>query len=241
MLTLRTQSFCRYRIHGDVPSPYGERFHKRLEERRFLPLQGEEERTYGWVTADNLLVTDFHLGTVMRGEYAAFALRVDKRRVNARLLRARLDLEVQARLKAAQDGGGRARLGREERRELREGLRSEMLKSTSPSVDAYTVLLQPKKKLLHVLSLGRAANELVRLHFCDTFEADILPLTPWHRSQELLEADARDGEDLRPALQDLRRTDFGRVTVASATPGARPTPPTTPQTTLETRGDEGGT
>jgi hypothetical protein len=142
--------------------------------------------------------------------------------VNARLLRARLDLEVQARLKAARDGGGRARLGRDERRELREGLRSELLKSTSPSVDAYTVLLQPKKKLLHVLSLGRTANELVRQHFCDTFEADIQPLTPWHRSLELLEADARDGVDLRPALQDLRRTDFGRVTVASATPGARP-------------------
>ncbi len=218
MLSLRTTSFCRYRIHGDVPSPYGERFHERLKEQCFQPLQGEEERTYGWVTADNLLVTDFHLGTVMRGEYAAFSLRVDKRRVNARLLRAHVDLEVQARLKAARDGGGRARLGREERRELREGLRREMLQNTSPSVDAYTVLLQPKKKLVHVLSLARTANELVRLHFRDTFEADITPLTPWQRSLEILDVAAREGDDLRPALQDLRRTDFGRVTPVPAVP-----------------------
>ncbi len=232
MLTLRTQSFCRYRIHGDVPSPYRDTFHERLKERRFLPLQGEEERAYGWATADNLLVTDFHLGTVLRGEYAAFSLRVDKRRVNARLLRAHFDLEVQARLKAARDdgagaeGGGRRRvkIGRDERRELREGLRSEMLKNSTPSVDAYTILLHPKRKIVHVLTLGRAANELVRLHFRDTFEAELVPLTPWQRSQEILEADALGGTDLRPALQDLRRTDFGRVTATSAATPDRTTP-----------------
>jgi len=221
MLSLRTQSFCRYRIHGEVPSPYGERFHERLKERRFLPLQGDEERAYGWVTADNLLVTEFHIGTVLHGEYAAFALRVDRRRVNARLLRAHLELDIQAQLKAAHDGGGRVRLGRDERREMREALRRDMLQRTSPSVDAYTVLLHPKKRLVHVLTLGRAANELVRLHFRDTFEADLQLLTPWQRSQELLEVAARDeGDDLRPALQDLRRTDFGRVTAPPRAPRA---------------------
>jgi len=227
MLTLRSQSFCRYRIQGDVPSPYGDAFHERLKEQRFRPLQGEEERAFGWVTADNLLITDFHLGTVMRGEWTAFALRVDKRRVNARLLRAQFDLEVVARLKAARDAGddsggsrrGRVRLGREERRELREGLRRDLLMQTSPSVDAYTVLLHTKRKVAHVLSLGRTANELVRLCFRDTFEADIVPLTPWQRGQELLEADAIGGADLCAAFQDLRRTDFGRITSAPVPAG----------------------
>jgi hypothetical protein len=211
VLTLRTQSFCRYRIQGGVPTPWGEDFHRLLTERRFLPLMADQEKTYGWVTADNLLVTKFHAGTVMRGEYAAFSLRVDTRRVNATLLRAQIDLEVQARLKAASDAGGKARLARDERKELREDLRKELMRQTSPSVAAYTVLVHPKEKLVHVLTLGRSANDLVRLHFADTFEADLLPLTPWQRSLELLEVEARAGNDLRPALQDLRRTDFSRL------------------------------
>jgi hypothetical protein len=210
MLSLRTQSFCRYRIHGPVPSPFGEEFHKRLTEHRFLPLMADEERAYGWVTADNLLVTDFNVDTVVRGEYAAFGLRTDQRRVNARLLRAHFDLEVGARLKAARDSGGPARLGRDERKELREELQSEMLRQTTPSVDACTVLVHPRKRLVLVLSLAKRTNELVRLHFLDTFEATLSPLTPWQRSLEILDDQAKSGADLRPALQDLRRADFTR-------------------------------
>jgi len=223
MLNLRTQSFCRYRLHGAVPSPFGEEFHRRLTEGRFLPLHADEERTYGWVTADNLLVTDFDVDRVVRGEYAAFALRVDQRRVNARLLRAQVDLEVGARLKAARDAGGPARLGREERKELREDLHRNLMRETNPSIDASTVLLHPRRKIVTVLSLARRANELVRLHFLDTFEATLVPLTPWQRSLELLEDDVKAGAaDLRPAFEDLRRTDFtaraaGTPPVAEAT------------------------
>ena len=218
MLTLRTQSFCRYRVHGGVPSPWGEEFHRLLTERRFLPLRGDEERAHGWVSADNLLITQFHAGTVMRGEYAAFALRIDKRRINARLLRAQLDLEVQARLKGLRDGGEKARLGRDERRELREQLRQELMRQTTPSIDQVQVLLHAKHKIALVLSMSRPANDLVRVHFRDTFEADLEPLSPWRRSVELLEADARGGTDLRAGLGDLRRTDFSRLHVPAAAP-----------------------
>ncbi len=220
MLNLRTQSFCRYRIQGELPTPWGEDFHRLLTERRFLPLMAEQERTYGWVTADNLLVTDFHAGTVMHGEWAAFALRVDSRRVNARLLRAQIDLEVKARLKGMQDAGDKPRIGRDERRELREDLRKELLRQTSPAVDAFTVMLHPKHRILHVLSLATKANELVRIHFADTFESDLVPLTPWTRGLELLDAEARAGNDLRAGLQDLRRTDFGRTAAPEAAPAA---------------------
>ena len=223
MLNLRTQSFCRYRIQGELPSPWGEDFHRLLNERRFLPLMSDQERAYGWVTADNLLVTDFHAGTVMRGEWAAFGLRIDTKRVNARLLRAQIDLEVKGRLKAMSDAGDKPRIGRDERRELREDMRKELLRQTSPSVDLVTVLLHPKHRVLHVLTLSQRSNDLVRLHFADTFEADLLPLTPWSRSLEILDAEAQSGNDLRAGLQDLRRTDFGRAVPAAeaASDGAR--------------------
>lgn len=211
----RSRSVRRYRIRGAIPSPYGVAFAERLTARRFLPLLAGQERTYGWVTAQNLLVTEFLPDRLVCGEYATFALRVDTRRVNPRLLRAQIDLEVAARLEAACDAGGPRRLGRDERRQLREDLRAELLRQTSPSVDAHTVLLHPKRRLLYVLNLSRTANELVYLHFRDTFEADLVPLTPWQRSLELLEDAAREGDDLRPRLETLRGTAFGRVSETS--------------------------
>lgn len=203
MLSLRAQSFRRYRIGGSLPSPHSDEFLKLLTDRKFLPLTPNEERTYGWVTVDNLLVTDFTTEAIMRGSWVAIGLRVDRRRVNGKLLRAHIDLEITGRRKAAFDMGERFKLGRDERRQIREDLHAELLRQTSPSVDVVTVLMHTKRRIAHVLALGKGVNDLARVHFLDTFGLELIALTPWRRSQELLE-----GTDLREALDDLHRSDF---------------------------------
>ena len=211
MLRLRTQSFRRYRIHGRLPGVESPDFVKGLADRKFEDLTPHEERSYGWVSADNLLVTSFATESLVRGRYAVFALREDRRRVNARLLRAHLDLELGALRKAASDGAGQARISREERRRLREEITQRLLEETSPSVDAWTVLVDPRDRVAYVLSLSKRPNELVRAHFLDTFGVELLPLTPWRRSLELL-----DDEDARTRLEELTRTEFGAPGVEQA-------------------------
>ncbi len=213
MLRLRTQSFRRYRIHGTVPSPHSDAFQKAVHERRFRALTANEERAYGWVSAENLLLTEFDEGPVMCGEYVALALRIDRRRVNARLLRAQMDLELRGRRKEAEAAGKKFRLPREERRSLREGLHKELLRLTNPTIDAYTILVHTKKRVAHVLSLARSANELACLHFQDTFDAELEPITPWTLGQELLTSSS-----LRESFQDLRRSDFVNSTEHAAPP-----------------------
>jgi hypothetical protein len=204
MLSLRTISARRYRVHGRLPSPHGADFLRRLGDRRFLPLTAREERTYGWVTADNLLVTEFHVDNVVRGEYAVLGVRIDKRRVNARLLRAQLELEVLARKKAASDAGRPFRLPREERAQLRADLHGELLRETPPTVEAHTVVLHTKRRALWVLHLARGANEIVVRLVRDTFGVELAPLTPWRRGEEILA-----GSPAADTLDDLRRTEFG--------------------------------
>lgn len=200
MLALRTCPLRRYRIEGSLPAPASEQMTKRLTDRRFLPLAAREEKTYGWVTADNLLLTQFDADTLLRGELVALGLRVDRRRVNGRLLRAQLDLEVRARALAAGDGGAPRRVSREEKSELRQHLAQELLKQTSPSVDAFTVLIDPRRKQVNLLSLSRRAHEVLTALFLDTFECSLTPLTPYRRAQELL--------DQPRALDLLDRTVF---------------------------------
>ncbi len=219
MLKLRSQSFRRYRLHGSVPSPDSHAFVERLLDRKFVPLTANEERTYGWVSADNLLLTDFEPGAMTIGSFAAFSLRVDRRRVNAKLLRAHMDLEVRGRRKAAADGAGSARMTRDEKRELRKNLHDELLKQTNPSIDTIPVLLHTKRKVAYVLALSRAANDLVRMHFLDTFGAELIPMTPWRRGAELLE-----GSPWAERLDHLHRTELG-TTAAATEPGQAAGPP----------------
>jgi len=200
MLTIRTCSLRRYRIQGTLPAPASEELNRRLTDRRFLPLAAREERTYGWVTADNLLLTRFDADTLLRGEQIVLGLRIDRRRVNPRLLRAQLDLETRARALASEDGAGPKRMSKDERQELRQHLAQELLKQTSPTVDAYTVIIDPARKQVNLLTLSRRAHETLSALFLDTFEASLAPLTPWRRAQELL--------DRPQALDALERTVF---------------------------------
>lgn len=228
--SLRSLSARRYRIEGDLPSVESAAFAERLLARPFAPLSAHEERAFGWVTADNCLDARFAPGSVARGPCAVFALRVDKRRVNSRLLRAMIDLELRGRAKdrerdteggaavrgdpvrgdAAGDGRGArgpGRVSRDERAELRKALTAELLRNTHPTMEVHPVLVYPRDRLVLFGSLGKPANEVFRALFCDTFDVSLSVLTPYHRALELLAS--RGGGQ---ALAGLSSTDFASTT-----------------------------
>lgn len=225
--SLRSLSARRYRIEGDFPSVESADFARRLSERRFEPLSAHEERTFGWVTADNCLDARFEAGSAVRGPCAVFALRVDKRRVNSRLLRAMMDLEFRGRKKDAErDAEGAAgaagapgagakrpggRLSRDERAEIKKALTAELLRNTNPTMEVHPVLVYPRDRVVLFGALSKPANELFRAAFADTFDVGLSALTPFHRALELLE-----GKGGGEALAAVRRTDFGRVTGAGS-------------------------
>ena len=229
-LSLRSLSARRYRIEGDLPSLHDADFTRRLLERRFEPLSAHEERAFGWVTAENCLDARFERGSTGHGPCGVFSLRIDKRRVNSRLLRAMMDLELRGRRKdaeAALEGtpGARpgeiaknetakkpsARLSRDERSELRKALTEELLRNTSPTMEVHPVLLYPRERMVLFGALSKPANETFRALFCDTFDVTLSLLTPYHRGLELLE-----GKGGGEALSALRRSEFGGAGLTAA-------------------------
>src|SRR5262245_7875597 len=147
---LRSLTARRYRIEGDVPPVHSDPFRKRLADRAFRPPSEAEEKSIGWVTADNCLDADLDSAVLVRGPCAASALRIDRRGVARRSVRARVDLAWRARRKADRDaeggppgaaGKGRGRRGgREERAELRRQVTEELLRQTPPSTEVHPVL-----------------------------------------------------------------------------------------------------
>ena len=221
---LRSFSARRFRIEGDLPSVNDASFSKRLLDRRFQPLSPSEERSFGWVTADNCLDSRFSEDSVARGPAAVFSLRIDKRRVNSRLLRAMMDLELRGRRKDVERSNEGAvgagapegmrkpsmlkpsmRKSREEKSELRRALTEELMRNTTPTMDVYTVIVYPRERMVLFGSLSKASNEVFRTLFADTFDVSLSALTPFHRGLELLESKGGSA-----TLAALRRTEFGR-------------------------------
>jgi hypothetical protein len=213
---LRSLSARRYRVEGDLPSVHDPAFAKRLTDRRFRPLSAHEERAFGWTTADNLLDTRFAADSLERGSCAVFALRVDRRRVSGRLLRAMVDLEMRGRAKEAgieRAAPGAARRPKPaERAEVRRAIAADLLAKASPAIEVHPVLWYPRRRLALFLSLSRTANETFRTLFCDTFDVTLSALTPFHRALELLE-----GRGAAEALAPVKRTEFSPAAYAVGT------------------------
>jgi DNA recombination-dependent growth factor C len=176
---IRSCSLRRYRIDGPLPDPRRPEILARLCARRFRPLAPHEERAFGWVSPGNLLVSEIEPEALAAGSRFMLSFRIDRRRVSPRLLKAHLDLEIRARVKAARDGAGAPRLDREERRKIRTELQQELLRQASPQAEAHTVVIDPPSGEVWVLTLSRAADEVFRALFQDTFEVDPIPIVPW--------------------------------------------------------------
>ncbi|GIW71067.1 MAG: hypothetical protein KatS3mg102_0609 [Planctomycetota bacterium] len=167
-------TLCRYQVEGR-PGGGIEAVVERLERNRFLPLEEaveEEERT-GWITVEHLLDTAFRPEKVQLGPYLVFALRRDRRRVPAALLRAHLRMEELAHQSVA----GRP-FGARQRREVKARLRDELIRKVLPAAASWPVVWRPRERLLWFGTLAAKANELFAALFERTFELKLSPLGP---------------------------------------------------------------
>lgn len=155
---------------------------ERLAKRRFLPLTDavEEEERAGWITCEHLLDTRFDLEVCVREPYIVFALRVDRRRVPAALLRAHLCIEENAHKVAT----GK-RMTPTERRDARDAIKLRMIPQVLPTPQSYPVIWSPERRRVYFGSTGAHPNDLFRAHFEDTFGLELTALSPLGAAEAL--------------------------------------------------------
>ncbi len=160
---------------------------KRLEKRKFLPLEGssEEVERAGWITLEHLFDTRFEIEKVFRDPYAVFALRIDKRRIPQNLLRAHLRIEE----RAHENATGK-KVGPAKRRELREAVRRKLMEKILPAASSYQVVWHPGAGQIWFGSAGENACEAFVRQFEETFETGLVAATPRHLGLRLLAGDA---------------------------------------------------
>ncbi len=168
---------ARFRVEGDLPPEWRERFRERLNDLAFrdpADRLGKEE-VLGWVLTQNLLDTDFtDFNKWLYGEWALFALRTDKKKLPARLFRATLEKRCEA---WARDRGVE-RVPNAVKTELKEKLEEEWLARALPSVAVTEAVWNVNTGVLLLGALSDRSVDAFRKRFFQTFGLKLLPWSP---------------------------------------------------------------
>ena len=153
----------------------------------------------GWVSHGNLVGTEFAHEDTFYNQYMCFSLRVDNKRLPAKLLKGLLDLRIAA-WKAET---GRERCSSQIKTEIREQLELELYPKQLPSVQVYDICWDLSNHRLWLFSNSDRVSEKVRELFYRTFGYFLLPVG----LVELVAGHERAGEWL-PALDGIGHADY---------------------------------
>ncbi len=168
-------TFTRYRLSADLPEPSGPFIEKQLKTFAFREISaGTEEKSLGWTSLENVLDTHFGHAPYAYGDYLAFTLRIDRKAVPPALLKIKC-LEAERRMSK----GGRSKLGKQQREEIKDRLRLELLSQAHPSPSFFDVCWSPAKNWLFFGALSaKPAHDFEDL-FKRCFQIPLHPFLPW--------------------------------------------------------------
>jgi DNA recombination-dependent growth factor C len=168
---------ARFRVTGELPQGWRETYRDKLEEFAFRePPQGMgKEEVEGWVQVHNLLDNEFgDYNRWLYNDVMIFALRIEKKRLPAKLFKATLD----KRCAAWCTERGVQRIPAAVKTELKDELEHEWLARTLPSVAVTEGAWHLTQGWFLVHSLSETVAERFRKRFFRTFGLKLIPWSP---------------------------------------------------------------
>jgi len=168
-----TVSLKRFLVMGPVPDEKD--LQAGLEQDQFRTFtDGLEEERVGWCDWRNPLITPPDENWVGQERFAVFALRIDTRRVPSTLLKAHVDL----RLQALQKERDLTFVGKEARISLADEVKVELLRKVLPTPKVVEVAWDLKGGILWTTASSAKAQGVLSSLFIKSFGCEIHPLAP---------------------------------------------------------------
>jgi DNA recombination-dependent growth factor C len=195
-------SLSRYRaVEQPQPSALAE-VPQKLKEYAFRDIDGTtDERSFGWVNFDDMLDSNWSVSPPEKGDFFAFALRLDTRRVQPAVLKKHVQIALNDELVKAKEQG-RKFVGRDRKREIKEQVALKLRARALPIPAVFPVVWAPADNRIYFESTNAKAKSLFEDLFSDTFQLTLEPLTPFFMALETL------GEEAVSRLENLEITSF---------------------------------
>jgi hypothetical protein len=178
-------SFTRYRIISEIPDGLWSELADRLRRNRFRDIdETADERSFGWVSYDNWLDPNFKEAPPQKGEYVAFQLRLDTRRVSPAVFKKHFQLALDEALAQAREQG-RKFVSRDQKKELREQVALKLRARTLPVPAVFEVVWNTSTGHVYLGSTRQQIKNMFEDMFTLTFDLHLEPLTPFYLASAL--------------------------------------------------------
>jgi DNA recombination-dependent growth factor C len=182
----------RYRIvEEDIPSSLWHEVEDRLKRNAFRDIDGSaEERSFGWVSFNNMLDPEFALCPPEKGPYLTFTLRLDTRRIPPAVLKKHVAVAMNQAMQAMREQGKKF-LTKEQKAEIRDQIELRLRARTLPIPACFDVIWDTNRQRVYIASTQSKLTELFEELFTHTFGLHLEPLTPYFLALDTIGAGRR--------------------------------------------------
>ena len=190
-------SFTRFRINDPVPSGLWAELGDRLRGFGFKDIDDiPEDRSFGWVSFEDMLDATFAVHPVEKGSFVAFALRLDTRRVPPAVLKKHLAVAIK-REEVLMREQGKKFIARERKKELKEQVELTLKRRFLPIPAEFQVVWNTAENVVYFASTQQKMLDMFQELFTNSFDLHLEPASPYELAATLL-GDAAPLDTLEP-------------------------------------------
>ena len=197
-LLARAGGFVRYAVEGELPENFWDFAAPRITANAFRDIDETfDEQSVGWVSLAGMFDSDFSQAPYAVGDYLALSMRVDERKIPARILK-KFCLKEEERLKKMHQV---PKLSRAQRLDIKDNMHLMLLKKALPAPAVYDLCWNLATGTILFFSANQKAQELFEELFRRTFELGVMLQPPFLVAEHLLPAERhRALAELTPAI-----------------------------------------
>jgi len=186
-----TVSVSRYLVEDKIEGPLIETIKQGLKKNTITDIDNEDmEKSVGWTSFNEPFKPDFEGSSFIIDNYFVFSLRIDRKKVPAKIIQKHYLMAIAKRLSSS----GKQYLSRNEKAEIKEDVLQRLTRTIPATPNVYDLLWNYEASSLIFFSNQKAANEELETLFSKTFELHIVRLFPYTMAEFTagLTADQRD-------------------------------------------------
>lgn len=195
-------SFTRFHITEPVTSETLAQVPDKLKQFAFKEIENTaEERGWGWVCYDDMLDSFWRTAPPEKGEYMAFSLRLDTRRIPAAVLKKYVTLELREEERKIKEQGKKY-VSRERKKEIKEQVQLKLRARSFPIPAEFNAIWNTQTGVVYFGSTQSKVLDLFTEYFSTSFGLDLEPMTPYALAVRL------QGEAVMDKLDNLEPSRF---------------------------------
>jgi len=177
-------SFVRFSVEGELPENPLEFVAERIMAFSFKDIDDSyDEYSIGWVSVLNMFDSQFQYASYAAGDYITLTLRVDERKVSPAILKKFVQKEEE-RVKLEKQV---PKLGRAQRVEIKERVRTELTRKAIPVPVTYDLCWNLSESTLLFFTTNKKAHAVLEDFFKETFGLLLRQQIPYVVGEQLLD------------------------------------------------------